>query len=112
MPPTHPEMNLPDHDPADVGPVQGVFDFEFGSMNGYANWRQQQERWLAAVRAEWRLPVGRHVRIKLKTMDHELVGKLKAVDLPVTIDKRIPLRLNVDGVDVWPADIERCVVIE
>jgi hypothetical protein len=34
------------------------------------------------------------------------------VELPVTIDKRIPLRLVVDGIEVWPADIEHCVVLE
>lgn len=105
-------MNPVENDPAEASPVQGVFDFESGGMNGYANWHQQQERWLAAVRAEWRLPVAKHVRIKLKTMDHELAGKLKVMDPPVTIDKRIPLRLSIEGIEVCSADIERCVVIE
>ena len=105
-------MNASDQYPGEAGPIQGVFDFESGSMNGYANWRRQQERWLTALRAEWGLPIARRVRIKLKTMDDELVGQLKLVELPVTIDKRIPLRLVVDGIEVWPADIEHCVVLE
>ena len=105
-------MNAPYRNLDEAGPIQGVFDFESGSMNGYANWRRQQERWLTAMRAEWGLPIARQVRIKLTTMDDELVGQLKLVHLPVRIDKRIPLRLSVDGIELWPADIERCVVIE
>ena len=105
-------MNASDQSSGEAGPIQGVFDFESGSMNGFANWRRQQERWLAALRAEWGLPIARRVRIKLKTMDDELVGQLKLVELPGSLDKRVPLRLIVDGIEVWPADIERCVVLE
>ena len=42
-----------------IDPVQGLFDFESGSMNGYQNWRRQQEERLQATRNEWRLPVRR-----------------------------------------------------
>ena len=93
-------------------PIQGVFDFESGHMNGYENWRREQELRLQAIRNEWGLPVRKHVRIRLKNIDGEFEGELRLVTQPVTIDRRVPLHLRVDNIDVFPPDIEQCVVIE
>ena len=92
--------------------VQGVFDFETGNTDGYANWRREQEAWLEAIRREWAVPVGRNVRLRLHNIDGEFVGKLELASLPVTIDRRVPLRLRVDRVDVHIPDIESCTVVE
>lgn len=93
-------------------PIQGVFDFESGNSNGFENWRKQQEARLSAIRREWCVPVGRKVRIRLRNIDGDFEGKLKLVEHPVTIDKRIPLHLKVDQLDVYLSDIEQCIVLE
>ena len=93
-------------------PVQGLFDFKSGNMNGYQNWRRQQEERLQSIRNEWRLPVRRRVRLRLKNIDGDFEGVLRLVDQPLTIDRRVPLHLRIDNVDVFPDDIEQCVVIE
>jgi hypothetical protein len=93
-------------------PVQGLFDFESGNMNGYQNWRRQQEERLQAIRNEWRLPVRRRVRLRLKNIDGDFEGILRLVDQPMTIDRRLPLHLRIDNLDVSPDDIEQCVVID
>lgn len=94
------------------GSVQGVFDFESGNTDGFENWRRQQEARLDVIRKEWCVPVGRRVRIRLRNIDGEFEGKLELVQHPVTIDRRIPLHLRVDRVDVFLTDIEQCVVLE
>ena len=93
-------------------PVQGLFDFESGSMNGYQNWRRQQEERLQTIRNEWRLPVHRRVRLRLKNIDGDFEGVLRLVDQPLTIDRRLPLHLRIDNLDVFPEDIELCVAID
>jgi len=91
--------------------VQGLFDFESGNMNGYENWRRHQEERLQAIRNEWGLPVRPRVRLRLKNIDGEFEGVLRLVDQPLTIDSRLPLHLRIDSLDVFPDDIEQCVVI-
>ncbi|HUF62163.1 MAG TPA: hypothetical protein VMN36_08825 [Verrucomicrobiales bacterium] len=105
---------------AELGPIdaesersaQGVFDFESGHLDGFANWRREQESRLEAIREEWGLPVGRKVRIRLHTMDGELEGMLRLATMPVSVDRRIPLRLRLGRVDLTPPDIESWVVID
>ncbi len=92
--------------------AQGVFDFETGHLDGLANWRREQEARLEAIREEWGLPVGRKVRIRLRTMDGELEGMLRLVVMPVSVDRRIPLRLRVGRVDLTEPDIESWIVVE
>jgi len=71
-------------------PIQGVFDFESGNPDGLANWRNQREAILRAVREEWSLPVGRRVRVRLRNIDGEFVGTLDLVRDPPAIDRRPP----------------------
>lgn len=92
--------------------VQGVFDFESGNADGFANWRRQQEALLDAIRREWLLPVGRRVRIRLRNIDSEFEGRLELVEKPTKIDRRQPLHLRVDRVDVFIPDIEQCIVLD
>lgn len=92
--------------------IQGLFDFESGNMNGYENWRREQEQRLQAIRNEWRLPVRRRVRLRLKNIDGDFEGVLRLVDQPLTIDRRLPVHLRIDNLDVFPDDIEQCVVIQ
>jgi hypothetical protein len=89
-----------------------VFDFESGNTDGFANWRREQERRLDAIRGEWGLPVGRNVRLRVRTIEGELEGKLRMIDMPVSIDRRVPLHLRISGIDIEAADIERCTVID
>jgi hypothetical protein len=92
--------------------IQGVFDFESGNADGFENWRRQQQARLDAIGREWSVPVGRRVRIRLRNIDGDFEGKLELVEQPVTIDRRLPLRLRVDRVDVSIPDIERCIVLD
>lgn len=92
-------------------PIQGVFDFETGNPDGLANWRNQREALLRAVREEWSLPVGRRVRIRLRNIDGEFVGTLDLVRDPPAIDRRLPLALRVGRVDVAVAEIEQCIAV-
>ena len=93
-------------------PVQGLFDFESGNMNGYQNWRPQQEERLQAIRNEWPLTVRRRVRLRLKNIDGDFERVLRLVDQPITIDSRLSLHLRIDNLDVFPDDIEQCVIID
>ena len=96
----------------DNGPIQGVFDFESGCMDGYQNWQKQQEERLEAIRREWGLPINNRVRIKLKNVIGEIEGKLQLREHPDTIDRCVPLYLKVANFEVFIADIENCVVLE
>ena len=91
--------------------IQGVFDFERGNSNGFENWQIELENKLVVIRREWSLPVGKRVRVKIKNIDYEFEGVLKLVEYPDRIDKKIPLHLSVERVDVFPADIERLSII-
>jgi hypothetical protein len=94
------------------GSFQGVFDFESGNVDGFENWRCQQEARLDAIRKEWSVPVGRRVRIRLRNIDGDFEGKLELVQHPVTIDRRVPLHLRIDRVDVFVPDIEQCIILD
>lgn len=96
----------------EAGANQGVFDFESGNTDGFENWRRQQEERLEAIRNEWGLPIGRRVRMQLVSIRGELEGRLRLREMPVSIDRRIPLRLRVDEIDVTLSDIEHCTLIE
>jgi len=91
--------------------IQGVFDFERGNSNGFENWQDEREKELVSIRREWSLPVGRRVRVKIKNIDYEFEGVLKLVEYPEKIDKKIPLHLSIEKVDIFPADIERLSVV-
>jgi len=91
--------------------IQGVFDFESGNSNGFKNWQVEVEKKLVAIRREWCLPVGKRVRVKLKNIDYEFEGVLKLVEYPDKIDKKIPLHLSIEKVDIFPADIEKLSVV-
>ncbi|MCP5521208.1 MAG: hypothetical protein H7A46_06635 [Verrucomicrobiales bacterium] len=78
-----------------MGEVQGIFDFEAGNPDGFANWRREQEAWRAAVREEWKLPVGRRVRVRLVGMDREIEGELVLRTHPRVIDHRQTLDLGI-----------------
>ena len=93
-------------------PVQGLFDFESGNMNGYQNWRCQQEERVQAIRNEWRLPVRRRVQRRLKNTDGDFESVFRLVDQPLTIDRRLPLHLRIDNLDVFPQNVEQCAVID
>ncbi len=101
-----------DADPDETGALQGVFDFETGHADGLENWRRQQEARLEAVRREWSVPVGRRVRLRLRNIDGDFVGTLRLVEQPVTLDRRVPLRLRLDRMDVPIPDIEQCIVLD
>jgi hypothetical protein len=76
--------------------VQGIFDFEAGNPDGLANWRREQETRLAAIRAEWNLPLGRPVRIRLIGLDREIEGELRLRADPQVVDhRRRPLDLII-----------------
>jgi hypothetical protein len=93
-------------------PVQGLSDFDSGNINGYQNWRRQQEERLQAIRNEWRLPVRRRLRLRPKNIDGDFQGGLRLVHQPITIDSRLPLHLRIHKLDVFPDDIEQCVLID
>lgn len=95
----------------DGSPIQGIFDFDTGDTDGLANWRRQEEARLNAVREVWALPVGRHVRIRLRDIDGEFEGLLKLLHYPTVLDRRLPLQLRVGSVDVAINDIEACSVV-
>ena len=92
--------------------VQGVLDFDSGNPNGYQNWRREQKQRLQAIRTEWRLPLRRRVRVRLKNIDGEFEGILQLLHQPLSIDRRLPLQLRIDTFDFLHSDIEQCVVIE
>ena len=97
---------------ADIEPAQGTFDFESGNMDGFANWRRQQEARLEAIRWEWSLPISRPVTVRLKDIDDDFVGTLTLVEQPLTIDRRLPLRLRIGRVEFFSPDIEQCVLMD
>ncbi len=97
-------------DPDDSDAKQGVLDFENGSLNGFTNWRNQQEQWSAQFRAASGLPIGQIVRLKLQNIDCELVGRLAVVGQPNVVPKATSLRLVVAGVEFAAAEIEHCLV--
>lgn len=92
--------------------VQGVFDFESGNPNGFQNWQAEQERRLQAIRQEWNLPVGRRVRLKLRTFGAEFIGQLRLRVHPTTIDRRAPLHLHIENIEFVHGEIESCVVTD
>jgi len=91
--------------------IQGTFDFESASGNGFENWRREQDARLDSLRREWGLPIGRRVRLRLRNIDSEFDGELQLVESPASIDRRVPLQLRVGQVDFLAPDIEQCVVI-
>jgi len=54
----------------------------------------------------------RRVRLRLKNIDGDLEGVLRLVDQPFTIDRRLPLHLRIDNLDVFPEDIDLCVATD
>jgi hypothetical protein len=97
---------------SETWPIQGVFDFESGNANGFENWRREREARMEAIRREWRVPVGRRVRIRLRDIDGEFEGTLNLAQQPVAIDRRVPLRLRIDRMDVSIPEIEQCIVLD
>jgi hypothetical protein len=80
--------------------VQGLFDFESGHINGYENWRREQEHRLQGIHHQGPIPVRRRVRLRLNNIHGDSEGVLPLLDQPLTID-------NLDGL---PHDIKQCVV--
>ncbi len=97
---------------ADIEPAQGTFDFESGNMDGFVNWRRQQEARLEAIRWEWSLPIGRQVTVRLKDIDDDFVGALTLVEQPLSIDRSLPLHLRIGRVEFFSPDIEQCVLMD
>ena len=91
---------------------QNLFDFASGDKCGYQNWRREQQQRLQAIRREWGIPVCRRVRLRLKNLNGDFEGVLRLVAQPLTIDRRRPLHLKIDNIDVFPDQIEQCVVID
>lgn len=92
-------------------PIQGIFDFQDGNANGYENWMREQEKKLSAIRAEWRLPLDKRVRVRLVNMDQEFEGYLKLAEIPAVLDHRHPLHLRIERMDFLSTHIEACVVL-
>ena len=89
---------------------QGLFDFESGNAQGLENWRREQEDQLDAIREEWALPIGKYVRICVWNPNTVFVGKLRLVQMPVSIDHHVPLRLQVNKIEFSIPDIIWLVV--
>ncbi|MDD5706661.1 MAG: hypothetical protein PHR35_12120 [Kiritimatiellae bacterium] len=92
--------------------IQGVFDFETGNADGFENWRREVEARLEAIRREWCVPVGRRVRMRLRNFDGDFEGPLELLYPPAAIDRRLPLRLRIERMEVAVADIEQCIVLD
>ena len=92
--------------------LQGLLDFDSGNTNGFDNWRQQREERLRTVRSEWRVPVGRRVRLKLREFNQEFTGILMLVEEPLKIDRRLPLLLRIRNNPFTQADIEHCTTLD
>lgn len=77
------------------GAIQGILDFQAGNTDGFANWRREEAARVAAVRDEWKLPLGRRVRVRLIGCDRETEGELALRNHPEVIDHRRPLDLRI-----------------
>ncbi|RME93716.1 MAG: hypothetical protein D6766_07625 [Verrucomicrobia bacterium] len=94
------------------GAIQGVFDFESGNPDGFANWEREQAARLAAIRGEWGLPLGRRVRVALVGVDAELEGRLELAEQPRAIDRRHPLALRIGSVRFSSEEIEQLIRLD
>ncbi len=92
--------------------IQGIFDFETGNPDGYANWQREQDERLARIRFIWCLPVGRQVLIRLYNNPNEFEGKLNLAEPPVEFNRRAPLHLKIGKLGFYNSEIESCTVIE
>ena len=91
---------------------QNLFDFASGDKCGYQNWRREHQQRLQVIRREWGIPVRRRLRLRLKNLNGDFEGVLRLVAQPLTIDRRRPLHLKIDKIDVFPNQIEQCVLID
>ena len=69
--------------------MQGIFDFDSGNLNGFENWRQEQDAIIEEIKKEWAVPINQYVRLKLKFSHKEVAGKLLLVEKPIKIDKTV-----------------------
>lgn len=90
---------------------QGIFDFDTGNPHGFENFQKEREEFLDKVRKEWRLPIGKIVRIKLFDIDGEFEGKLKLAESPKEINHRHSLYLKVGDTPIESSDIEQYHVL-
>jgi len=89
--------------------AQGELDFSCGDPAGYARWQQEQEDWLARLRQELGLPIGRNVRVKLRDLDRDFCGRLSLVELPLALRKAHHYLFRVGDYEFTAAEIESCV---
>lgn len=92
--------------------IQGIFDFETGNPDGYANWQREQDERLARIRFIWVLPVGRQVILRLRNNPNDFKGRLQLAENPVVFDRKEPLHLKVGKLGFFNNEIESCTVTE
>ncbi len=88
---------------------QGELDFGPDNTAGYDRWQQEREDWLARLRKECGLPIGRNVRLKLCDLDREFCGRLSIVELPLELSEPHHYLFRVDNFEFTAAEIEFCV---
>lgn len=88
------------------------FDFHAPATDGYAVWQWEQAAAERRIAEEWRLPLGRTVRVKLWNLDQEFVGRLQLVKRPATLNRKEPLLLHVGTMPFLSTEIESCAVVE
>ncbi len=93
----------------DTQALQGELDFGGGDSSGYKLWQQEQAAWLARVRRECGLPVGRNVRVKLRDFDREIPGRLGLVELPLRSTGTCHVRFRVGSFEFSADELEYCV---
>ena len=92
-------------------PEQIDMDFNAPADDGYEIWQWERREAEKRIAKEWGLPVGKRVRLKRFNIDYEFEGFLKLVKLPLTINKKQPLEIQIEKMKFLSDEIESCSVI-
>lgn len=65
-----------------------------------------------AIAEEWRVPLGENVVLWMKTARGSLRGRLELDQIPVDINRTLPLHLRIDGQRILWRDIESWTLAE
>lgn len=89
------------------------FDFESPrDETGYAAFEAGREAALRQVGERFGLVLDRRVRVTLRDIDAEFVGKLIVDELLPPTSRNAPLRLRIGLTSFDFADIESCIVLD
>lgn len=96
----------------DKEPIQCIFDFNTGNLDGYANFQREQQAKNAKITEIWTVPVGRTVRLTLHGVLGSFEGKLMVAEQPKIFNKSEPLYLKIGRSGFYHNEIKICNIIE